>query len=390
MFGGKLNGYVEVSARGKNVAALLNHLSEEGISLWNVTGREDEVTFCVASSLLGNVRLSAHAHGCVVVVRRRGGFSFYRKYFLRHRYIFFTAGAVLLLLWAVFSVAWRVEVIAEDGTALSPKEETAIIEAAEECGLRVPLRRSAINHRELAEDVLKHCPSLSWVGISAHGVTIRIHVAERHEEERNTATHGHIVAKKNGTISRIFVWKGQKAVEPGDVVRSGDVLISGDVVYEEDGKEPIYDRVAANGVVSATVCYEGVAYVDLKEKKLVPTGERAGILLLEGHGKRFSLWGNEKDPFSSSVTKKGSISFFGWTLRFKTYCEAIPHVVKIDTEKARKEAEKKAGDLAKAQMTSDSVLSDRKAEVLSDVEGAVGMRVILKCEEEIGKFQALP
>lgn len=390
IFDRKLGGYVEVTAKGQNVAALLNQLTEENISLWNIGRNEDNVTFCVVSSHLATVRRCAHVHACEVSVCRRGGISFYRKYLLQHRYILFTAGAVLLLLWGAFSLVWRVEVVSEDGSGLGSEEKNEILEAAEECGLKIPSIRSSVNCRELAEDVLARCPSLSWVGVSFHGVTMRICVAERLVEDRNTATHGHIVAKKSGTVSRIFVWKGQKAVEPGDTVLSGDVLISGDIVYEEDGKEPVYDFVAAKGVVSALVCYEGVAYVDLTGTKLVPTGQKTGIFWLEGYDKTILLWGNEKDPFSHSVVKDGSISFFGWKLCFKTYCEATPHTMEISEREAKKIAEKKAGDLAKAQMTADSVLSDRKTEILRDVEGSIGMKVVLECEEEIGKFQALP
>lgn len=390
MFGSRFSGYVEVMVTGKDIAGLLNSLAEEGISLRDVAGREAAVTFCVASELLSAVRRKAHDHGCFVTIRRRGGLTFYRKYFRRHGYAVFTAGAVLLLLWGVFSMVWRVDVAPEEGTILNAEERAMILAAAEECGLKTPGLRSAVDQKETAAEILARCPFLSWVGLSAHGVTMTVCVAERHEEDRSSERHGHIVADRDGTVRRIFVWKGQKLVEPGDRIRSGDILISGDIVYEEEGKEPVYDHTAANGVISAAVCYEGVAYTALTGEKLTATGQKAGILRLEGYGRELILWGNEQDPFLRSVIKEGKASFFGLKLSFQTYCEATAHRVQLREKDAEAAAEKKAGELAQAQLRKDSVLLDRKVEVLHDREGAIGVRVILVCEEKIGKFKALP
>lgn len=390
IFSSKISGYVRVSVRGEGCESLLNRLAEIDISLWDIRAVGEEVQFSVSPSELSVVRREAHNFRCFVSIHHRGGFSFAKKYLRDHMQLMGAAVFVFLLLLAALSFTWNVEIIAEDGAVLSEQQESEILQAAEDCGLRVPLLKAAVNEKEKALAISERCPFLSWVGISPDGVTLTIHVALRNEEERETAKHGHVVAKKNGKIRKIFVLKGQKAVEVGEEVKAGDVLISGDLVYEEEGKEPVYGITAAKGTVTASVFYEGVAYVPLERVEYSPTGKTAGIARVKGHGIQFVLWGSETDPFPHSVTEERSFSCLGWTIASKTYGEAVPHKRKTDPADALLLAEKAAGKIAKEQMNAGSILIHRKKEELHDKEGAVGIRIVLECEEEIGKFTPLP
>lgn len=386
IFGSKFGGYIEAEVKGKNSAEFLNVLASTDISLWNIVSKEDVVTFCIALDGLGDLRRAAHHCHCEIKIRRRGGLSFGRHYLKQHRNAVCTVVFVFLLLWCALSFVWKVDIVAEEGIVLSEEQKTAITKAAEECGIHPLQWKSSVDPKETAAAIQQRCDRLSWVGISVQGVTMTIHVAEKTEDKRETALCGDVVAKKGGTIRSIFVLKGQKAVEVGDEVNAGDVLISGDIVYEEEGKEPVYDQTAAKGTVLASVWYEGVSRVPLEQSIPLPTGKTAGILWFTGPNTAVVLWGEDKDPFSHSVVKKRSVSFGGWAITSKTYREAEIHKKKISEKKARAIAEKEAGNLAKEQMTEDSVLLDRKVEAKTLADGIVEVRVLLECEEEIGKF----
>lgn len=390
IFGSKFGGYIEAEVKGKNSAEFLNVLASTDISLWNIVSKEDVVTFCIALDGISELRRAAHHCGCDIEIRRRGGLSFGFHYLKQRRNAVYAAVFAFLLLWCALSFVWKVEIVTEEGTVLSEEQITAISEAAEACGIHPLLWKASVDPKETAAAIQQRCDHLSWVGISVQGVTIKIHVAEKMEDTRETALRGNVVAKKSGTIRSIFVLKGQKAVEVGDEVNAGDVLISGDIVYEEEGKEPVYDQTAAKGTILASVWYEGVARMALEQSVPLPTGKTAGILWLRGPDTAVVLWGEDKDPFSHSVVKEGGLSLWGWTVSSKTYREAEIYKKKISEKEARALAEKEAGNLAKEQMTKDSVLLDRKVEVKTLAEGIVEVRVLLECEEKIGEFRALP
>ena len=388
IFGSKFGGYVTVEATGKNSAAFLNDLVAADISLWDISSKEDGVTFSVSLAHLGDLRRVARHRDCEIRLRRRGGLALGIHRLKRHRHGLWTALIVVLLLWCALSLVWKVEVTAEEGTALSAEQRAEILAAAEDCGVHLLRWKPGVDPKETAAAIQQSCPDLAWVGISVQGVTLTIRVAEKMEDTRDLSSYGDVVAKKDGTIRRIFVLRGQKAAEPGDTVKSGDVLISGDIVYEEEGKDPVYDRTAAKGTVFASVRYEGVCRVAMTRQELLPTGNTAGILWLSGPNTHLCLWGEDKDPFSHSVVAEGKVSLFGWQLLTKTYREAEVHNIRISEAEAQALAEEKAGERAKEQMTKDSLLLDRKVEVKTLENGVIEVRVILECEEEIATFTA--
>lgn len=390
IFGRKFGGYVAVDVMGENREAFLNSLASTDISLWDIVSKGDVVTFCVALENLAALRRAAHQCNCEIRIRRRGGFAFVLYYLKQHRNAVFSVAFAFLLLWMSLSFVWKVEVEAEEGTTLSSAQKEELLDVAEVCGIHPLLWKSSVEPKEAAAAILGQCPDLAWVGLSVQGVTLTIHAAEKMEDRRETALYGHVVAKKDGTLRRIFVLRGQKTAEVGNHVKAGDVLISGDIVYEEEGKDPVYERTAAKGTVLASVQYEGVCRVALKQQVLVPTGKMAGILCLEGSKGNLILWGEDKDPFSHSVVKEQSISLGDWSVFFKTYQEADVRKKKISEQEACSIAEQKAGELAKEQMTEESVLLDRKVEIKTLDDGRIEVRVLLICEEEIGKFTPLP
>ncbi|MBR5328618.1 MAG: sporulation protein YqfD [Firmicutes bacterium] len=390
IFGRKLGGFVRIRICGECGTALLDRLAQRDISLWDLQRDGEDIMVCVSPDDLGALRCEAHAAGCFVSVEQRGGVSSLRKYWQGRLPFLGVAAVAFFLLIGALSFFWQVDVATEDGTTLTAEQETAILDAAAAGGIRVPMLRSSLDHKATAKSVLERCSFLSWVGLESDGVTLRVKVAKKKTDDGENATYGHVVAQKDGKVRRIFVLKGQMAAEIGDEVQKGDVLISGDIVYEEDGQEPVYEKTAAKGTVTASVFYEGIAYVPLVRSDAIPTGKTAGIVGLKGHGMSFVLWGNEADPFDCSVKKERAVSLFGWTLWSRTYCEATPQKVKIGEAEALALAEKQAEAKSQKQRAADSRLLHRQREELRDRDGAVGVCIILECEEEIGKFTSLP
>lgn len=390
MFGSKIQGYVQVTVTGSRGAELMNRLAAAEIPLWNVAFHGRELSFSVALPSLSFVRRTALACGCHVTVSGRGGLPFFWKEVRRRRYSWFAALCAAVLLCLFLSVAWRVEIVSETGAKPDPSLKKEIAAVLKENGVYPPVLKSAVDTEQAASEILNRCPSLSWAGVAFDGVSMTVSVAPRHNGETDPVNCGHIVASADGVIRQVLVLKGQKQVEAGDTVKKGDILISGYLTYEEEGKEPVYDETAAKGVVTASVWYEGTAYVSLEQVVPELTGGRAGIVTLAKGDRSLVVWGHEQNPFADSVEKTRSFSLFGWELQIKTYQEAETQTKKISAEQARVLAEKKAGNEAQKKWGKEGKLVGREVLELKDVPGAVGIRVILEVEEEIGIFQEVP
>lgn len=389
IFGSKIQGYVEVKVTGGGGAALLNRLANGEIAVWNVAFHDEFLTFSVPLSSLGVVRHAALAYGCHVTVCGRGGFPFFWKNVKSRRYSWLTALFVVALLGLCLSGVWRIDIVSETGAILTPSLEVEIESALRECGVSPPVWQRNIDAEKVTAVILNRCPSLSWVGLSFDGVVLTVSVAQRHTEETEPTDCGHIVAAADGVIRQILVLKGQKQVEAGTPVKKGDILISGYLTYEEEGKEPVHEETAAKGVVTASVWYEGTAYVSLEQVYPKLTGNHAGIVTLSKGKTSLILWGSEENPFEDSVTKEQKYPLFGWELKVKTYSEAETKTRDLDKEQAKALAEKEAGNEAQKKWGKEGKVIGREVLELTDVPGAVGVRVILEAEEEIGVFQGV-
>lgn len=324
IFGSNVHGYVRVKVAGEGGERLLNRLTGAEVPLWDVDFREENLSFSVPLASLSFVRRAALSCGCFVTVQGRGGLPFVWKNMKRRRYSWFTALFVFCLLCLFLSMAWRVDIVAETDSNSVGSLKKEIFAVIEDCGVSPPVLKAAVDAGAVSNAILARCPSLSWVGLSFDGVTMTVSLAERSEEEKTAADCGHVVAAKDGVVRQILVLKGQKQVEADATVKKGDILISGYLTYEEEGREPVYDETSAKGVVTASVWYDGTAYVGLEQVVPEVTGRNAGIVTLSNDDKSYILWGNEENPFSDFITETQSLSLFGWTFDVKTYCEAIP------------------------------------------------------------------
>lgn len=394
----KTGGRVGIAVRGEDIPGFFNGLTAAGIPLLEIkTKKEKKGRVCCYIPLraLRTARDIAAAHDCFITVFHRSGLPYILKGIKHHRLSWLALLGAVLLVVAALSFVWRVEVINESGEPLKPAEITILKDAAAKEGIAPFAFRGSLRPDEAAETILAARSDLAWIGISFHGVTAEIHVVKKTGPAAEEVPCGHVVAKKDGVITSIFVLRGQKKVNIGDTVHKGDILISGYVSYEEDAdpnneteenRSVSYQTVAAKGMVEASAWYEGIAYESLEQVKPQPTGRTRGSITATGGNTSVTLWGNDENPFSDFTVRKRSCNLHGITLTAITYREATPIRQKPDRNAARAAAEKKAGAKAQAQIGAKVSVIGRSRQDLTDIPGTVGVRVILETREDIGKF----
>jgi len=124
----------------------------------------------------------------------------------------------------------------------------------------------------LKREILAQIPDMAWVGIEKKGVRLIITGKMREESYRQKYKKADIVAKREGIIKEILVFRGSLRVKPGQKVTAGEVLISG---VDERG-EPI----VAEGTVKAVTWYKKKVRMPLREERLVPTGQENSLVKL--------------------------------------------------------------------------------------------------------------
>lgn len=390
IFGAKTGGYVGIVIKEGDISGLINVLMGKNVPIWNMKKTESGVYFRIPLPQLLRVRRLAQSFDCYITVADRGGLPFFYRNMKKSWRFWLTAFFAFCLLLLFTASIWRVEVTDENGNTLTEKETQAISETAADCGIRPFMLKKSVDYDAAAETILANHPSLAWAGFDIRGVTVTVRVAAKEKTDANSVFFGHIVAAKNGLIREIFVLRGQKKVEVGDTVEAGDILISGLITYEEEGKEPVSDVTAAKGMIKAAVWYEGVSYVSLRGVEVTQTGNESGIITLSKENETYTLWGSEENPFDDAVTEEREIPLaFGATVRVKTIHEVRAEEMERTAEEALILAKKQARAEAEAKLPRGVTIVDEHLEELTDQNGAVGVRVILETEEDIGIFSPM-
>lgn len=214
-------------------------------------------------------------------IHRKQGFPFLFMRMKRRK--LFVVGILLfiLMIYAMSSVVWRVEV---EGNERIPSHQ--ILGYAQEAGVypgqwkRWLPDRESVQHR-----LLEQLPQTSWVGFRLEGTRAIITVVEKQEideqEKKDKSGPVDLVAGRNGMIYDMRIEQGRPMVEVNDVVKKGQILVSGMYGEPEEESEEKTDSqeqghiIGAKGKVLGEVWYESEVVVPLVKERKVYTGNRS-------------------------------------------------------------------------------------------------------------------
>ena len=134
---------------------------------------------------------------------------------------------ILLFLFLTLALPRRIYFIQVLGNETVP--EARILDAAAESGLTFGVSRRDLRSETIKNKLLQALPQLQWVGVNTRGCVAVIQVRERTQEEPAAEEPGlgHIVAVRDGIITKCTATRGNLLCEPGQAVTEGQILISG-------------------------------------------------------------------------------------------------------------------------------------------------------------------
>ncbi|GAV25481.1 sporulation protein YqfD [Carboxydothermus islandicus] len=261
-----LFGEIHFKFQGREVERFLNLAFSRQVDLREVKYTTDGLTFKTTLKNFRQVKaIGKRVGGKTKVIAKEGVWFWWKKALKRPGII---AGLFLLLgiIYFLTGFIWFIEI---DGFSGRQREILDILKTRK---VKPFVRKKAVDEKMLKREILAQIPDMAWVGIEKKGVRLIITGKMREESYRQKYKKADIVAKREGIIKEILVFRGSLRVKPGQKVTAGEVLISG---VDERG-EPI----VAEGTVKAVTWYKKKVRMPLREERLVPTGQENSLVKL--------------------------------------------------------------------------------------------------------------
>jgi similar to stage IV sporulation protein len=385
----KWAGFVKIDVRGEQAERLLNALIAHRFDVWDIRRLDpNTVRMCVILRDFFRLRPLLRGTNCRVHVVGRYGFPFFLNKLVRRKMFLAGIFCFVVVLFALSSVVWRVDVKGNERIKTSD-----ILQAAREEGVyRFQWKYRLKESDDLARRLQIRLPGTAWVGVHIEGTRVLIEVVETtRPEERELMSPRHLIAAKDAMITQIFAETGKPVVRPNMNVKKGDVLISGLI-----GDGASQQAVVAKGVVRGIVWEEAEVEIPLTLKRKVYTGETKTRSYLVIGDRGVQLTGYGKIPFAqyeirserSALQWRNHLLPFGWLK--ETVMEARLEEVALDPGEAERIALEQARAEVVVQAGPDAVLKGEKILLHGKTDsGKVYMKVLFEVEQNIAAEQPI-
>lgn len=308
------SGYVEVllytdqaepiinEAMGQNI--ILAHVHQQGKQISVRIRLEDFKPF---SRILRNRRQPFHIVG-------RSGLPFFISKIKRRKGLLVGSCFCIALLYLLLSFIWGYEV-----TGNERFKEDYIIALVQQYGLLPGAKIDSFDYDQIQEQFVMDHQDFSWVSIKPQGTTIQIKVKEKLAGQEEDTTPADLVAKADGTITELLVYKGTPVVKRGQQVKKGQIIIGG-WDYAQWGRDDFGMYVPegepypirAKGVIRGEVAHPVVGLCNLEETVLVDTENQSRQFALRKGQQRIVFWGAKKAPYVQSRQEKHTKQLVFW------------------------------------------------------------------------------
>lgn len=217
-------GSVSLNAENGFAERFINICTAQGIELWDISKTPTGLTAKTTIRGYRKIRSPARKSSMRVRITKKSGLPFIINRHIRRKGLIAGLIILALVLNLLSGHIWIVEVT---GNTTIPDNE--IIEAFEQAGLTVGKSIKKIRRSEIESKAMLLLNNATWAAINIKGCTAEINIREL-EKIPDIETHqgtSNIVARKDGQIEILEVYRGSAATKRGEAVTKGDLLISG-------------------------------------------------------------------------------------------------------------------------------------------------------------------
>ena len=382
-------GQVTVEVESAFPERVLNLCGAHSIPFWDLTWRSPVCfTITMTRKSWRQLRQKAARLDAKLTVEGREGLP-YLALRLRRRTVLLAglAACICLFFYSTFFI-WDFEI---EGNKIVSDEE--ILRSLQKNGVTLGTFAYSFRSDDLRNHVLLDIPELSYIAVNVSGCRANVQVRERVEppEDVDKREPGNTVAVRDGLVTDIRPYDGEKLVLPGTTVQEGQLLISGVVDDVQAGTRFLMGR----GKVYARTWYELRCQVPLTAEEKVYTGEEETRWALCWGDRRINFYGGSSIDGEScdKIVERTRLSLpGGYALPLTVVRETLRPYTLREVPRDREETEAQAGRALEqallGQLEDGEVLSSQ----LTSVDWDGGLLVVLsaECREQIGRFEEIP
>ncbi|WP_367912384.1 sporulation protein YqfD [Bacillus pumilus] len=327
-------GRVEVEIKGNGIERLINECTRQGITMFQVSRRQDSVRLFIRLSDVHAFRKVQRHHDVKCSFHQKKGFPFLLLWSRKN--IGFTLGIVFFLvtILSLSNMVWKIDI-----KGANPETEHQMRKHLDEIGVQKGRFQFLMGTPEkIQKSLTANIQSITWVGVELNGTTFQMKVVEKNEPEKEKYTSPqHIVAKKKAVITRMYVEKGEPLAAVDEHVKKGQMLVSGLIGSEDQQK-----TVGAKAKIYGETWYCSEVSVPLRTSFDVFTGKMKTKHKLSAFGGSMPFWGFsfKKDDFKQpkTETEVHPLHFLNFQLPFSYEKETTRESEKINRTYTNKEA----------------------------------------------------
>ena len=378
-------GHVTIRVESGFPERVLNLCAARQIKFWDLQWETPlSFTFTMTRKSFRELRKHRDKLGAEMQVVGRQGLPYFARRF-RRRYVL-VAGlglCALAMLMGSFFV-WDFQI--EGNVAVSDEE---ILRALDRCGVGMGTYSFSIHSEQLRNQMLLEIPELSYIAVNVSGCRAYVQIRERTPKPELVSKRqpGNTVAVRDGLVTAVQPYDGEKLVLPGTTVQEGQLLISGVTDDEQAGTR----FLRGMGKVYARTWYNLQCQVPGTVREKAYTGEE--------HTRYAICWGRTRINFYNS----GSIPWGDCdkiVTRIKLALPggiALPVTIVKETyrcyeERPAQRSQQAAEQLAYAVLKADLAAGMDEGQVEQESLAAVPwggdflVELSAECREQIGRF----
>ena len=217
-------GTAVYTVTGADTEGCLNHLTREGIPVWNIN-RVDPLTLAFHSRerLEQQILAIVDRACCHGQCTNKRGMRQDLSAALRRPILLLSLIAAMVLSFLMEGLIWKIHIDVED-----PDTETEIAHVLRDMGVDIWKHSKAVDPQELRYALLNRIPQLSWVAVNPRGGKLTVlALCKEREEQTSHSAPCNLVACRDGVITESVVLEGMPLVKTGQSVRAGQILVSG-------------------------------------------------------------------------------------------------------------------------------------------------------------------
>ena len=382
-------GHVTVRVESGFPERVLNLCAARQIKFWDLRWETPlSFTFTMARRDFRELKQHGEKLGAQLRVVERTGLPYFARRF-RRRYVL-VAGLSLcaLAMLAGSFFVWDFQI--EGNVAVSDEE---ILRALDRCGVGLGTYSFSIHSGELRNRMLLEIPELSYIAVNVSGCRAYVQVRERipKPELVNKRQPGNTVAARDGLVTAVQPYDGEKLVLPGTMVREGQLLISGVTDDAQAGTR----FLRGMGKVYARTWYALRCQVPGTVREKVYTGEEHTRYALCWGTRRINFYNSGSIPWGDCdkiVTRTKLALPGGIALPVTIVKETYRCYEERTAARSQAEAEGLARSALEAYLAGSMDEGQVERESLTAVPWGEDFLVELsaECREQIGRFVEIP